>query len=167
MTIPQPPIPVLEIHVYHHFPDGVPIRGVLTTLLGQSHSAVRAHVNLKEGETLMAGSTITVDTTTGKASLTWEDDHGDTDAAAPAGIVAVFSSDNPAAATIANDATDALVGDIAPVAEGDTNIGVTFTDGSGNPFLLADGVTPFPDPASVSLHVGPGAANQAVLSINS
>lgn len=102
----------------------------------------------------MGAATITVDTTTGVASLTWVDDHGDTDAAQPANAVVTWSSDNPAVLTI-----DPSSGAVTPVAEGTANISVALTDSTtGGPLLEADGVTPFPVPAPLAQPVVAGAA---------
>lgn len=100
---------------------------------------------------------ITVDTTNETVLLEWVDDHGDTDAAAPAGAVVAFTSDNEGVVTIASDPTNPLQGDITTVAEGDANIGASITDQAGNPILEPDGTTPFAvNP--VAVHVSAGAA---------
>jgi hypothetical protein len=114
------------------------------------------------GDAMTPTSTITVDTTTGTAVLEFVDDHGDTDAAAPDGAQAQWSSDNTAVATIVNAADNPLNGDITPVAEGTTNISVALTDASGNPLTLPDG-TVFPTPAPVALTVGAGNAISAAV----
>jgi uncharacterized protein YjdB len=105
---------------------------------------------------------ISVDTVGESATIEWVDDRGDTNAPAPAGAVVTFTSDNPAVATVATDATNPLQGDVTPVAEGTANIGATIADASGNPILEPDGVTPF-TVASVAVTVGPGAADSATL----
>lgn len=109
----------------------------------------------------MAGA-ITIDTSNETALVEFIDDHGDTNAPAPAGAVVTFTSDNEAVATVATDATNPLQGDVTPVAEGTANIGATIADASGNPILEPDGVTPF-TVASVAVTVGPGAADSATL----
>ncbi len=111
--------------------------------------------------------TITVDTTNETATLAFVDDKGDTNAAAPAGVVVSFASDNTAVATIAVDASNPLVGDITPVAEGTANISATLANADGSPVLEADGVTPFPVPAPVTVTVTAGAAvgDSLVLSV--
>jgi hypothetical protein len=123
--------------------------------------ATRAVLTLKQGDT-MSGA-ITVDTTDETVTLAFTDDHGDTDAAAPAGAVVAFTSDNPAVATVAS--TSALVGQITPVAEGTANIGATLTGADGNPLTEADG-TPFPQPVSVQVTVSAGAAVGDSLSLS-
>lgn len=107
---------------------------------------------------------ITVDTTNATATVSFVDDKGDTNAPAPAGAVVTFTSDNPAVATIATSAGDALVGDITPVAEGSANIGATIADASGNPILEPDGVTPF-SVSAAAVTVVAGAAVGAELTL--
>ena len=103
---------------------------------------------------------ITVDTTNETALVSFVDDKGDA-TAAPAGATASFTSDNPAAATVAADATNPLQADISPVGLGVANISVALTGA-----LEADGVTPIPDPAAVAVTVsaGPAAGASFVLS---
>jgi hypothetical protein len=127
--------------------------------------AVAASMFVK-GDPSMSSATFTVDTTDGVANLQFTDDKGDTDAAAPAGLTAAFTSDNPAACTIANDATNPLQGDITVVGEGVANISVALTDANGNsPPLEADGVTPWAAIDPVQVTVDPGAAVGARLSV--
>ena len=109
----------------------------------------------------MPGS-INVDTTNETVTLGFVDDHGDA-AAAPisasgATLVATFTSSDPAVATVAASAADALVGDVTVLTEGTSDLGATFAYSDGTPVLEADGVTPFPDPAPVTVTVGPGPA---------
>jgi hypothetical protein len=114
---------------------------------------------------------ITVDTTNETATIEFVDDKGDTNAAAPSNasgnVVATFTSDNESVATVAADASNPYQADITPVAEGTANIGATLAYPDGSAVFEADGVTPFPDPASVEVTVGPGAAvgDALVLSI--
>lgn len=96
---------------------------------------------------------INVDTTNETVSIGFVDDKGDTDAAAPDGAVVAYTSDNEAVATV-----DPTSGAITPVAEGTANIGATLTAADGSPLLEADGVTPFPAPATVAVTVSAGAA---------
>ena len=124
--------------------------------------AIGATLRVQE-EPELSAVTITVDTVNEIATVGFTDDKGDTNAAAPAGAVVTFTSDNPAAATVAADATNPLQGNITPVAEGVTNIGATVADASGNPLLEADGVTPWAAIVPVALTVNPGAAVGAVL----
>lgn len=109
---------------------------------------------------------ITVDTTNEVATLAFEDDHGDLNAAPPSNesgpAVVSYTSDTPTAATI-----DPTSGAITPVAEGVTNIGVApllYPDGSQ--VFEADGVTPFPVPDPVPVTVGAGAAVGDALSLS-
>jgi hypothetical protein len=155
-----------RLDIYFHFPDGIPTLNVNLTPLSPPRPIATAAV-LSIGEKKpMSTATITVDTTDGIASLSFEDDKGDTNAAAPAGLTAAFSSDNPAALTIANDATNPLQGDITVVGEGVANVGVSLTDANGNsPPLEADGVTPWAAIDPVAVTVDPGAAVGAQLSV--
>ena len=96
----------------------------------------------------MPGS-ITVDTTNETATVSFVDDHGDTNATAPIAasgspLVVTFSSDNESVATVATDPANPLQGDITPVAEGTANISATIGYADGSPVLEADGSTPFP-----------------------
>lgn len=186
---PEPkPEKQMRLDIYHHFPDGVPLKldlgpitfgglgidvtgAVSVTVIEPTPSApVATHAVLiiksTTGGTNMPG-TITVDTTNETATVAFVDDKGDTDAAAPAGVVVSFASDNEAVATIAVGATNPLVGDITPVAEGTANISATLANADGTPVLEADGVTPFPTPAPVAVTVGAGAAvgDSLVLSV--
>lgn len=119
----------------------------------------------------MAPGAITVDTDNETATLAFEDDHNDVvDApasASGAALAVTWASDNPAVATVANDATNPLVGDITPVSASDVpvNISATVEYADGTPVLEADGVTPIPAPASVAVTVGVGPADQLVLSL--
>lgn len=118
---------------------------------------------------------ITVDTTDATVTLAFEDDHGDP-TAPPANLaLPVFTSDAPGvlavgAATEGTDATTGLANFTAPLTpgtEGTANIGVdAFVDTSGNPITEADGTTPFPVPSPASVTVNPGAAAEAVLTVN-
>jgi hypothetical protein len=163
----RPPEPEqrIRIDIFHHFPEGIPlsVTEAITaqlTVLGQNTPpspavATSAVLTLKGAK--MPGQ-ITVDTTNETVTLSFVDDHGDTDAAAPAGAVVVFASDNPAVATVALDASVPFQADVTPVAEGTANISATLTDASGNPLTEADGSTPFPAPDSVEVTVAPGSA---------
>jgi hypothetical protein len=177
-----------RLDIYHHFPDGIPLSIDLGTLnLGNLNIDVTGAVNVTvieptpsapvathavliikstTGGTNMPGS-ITVDTTNETVTLAFTDDHGDTDAVGPAGAVVTFASDNDAVATVANDASNAMVGDITPVAEGTANISATLTAADGTPLTEADGTTPFPTPDAVAVTVSAGAAvgDSLVLSV--
>jgi hypothetical protein len=167
-----------RVDVYHHFPEGLPtvkltiegldlkdlalaLSGALTVTVLPPPPPPATHavivITTTQGDTNMAGQ-ITVDTTNETATLAYLDDKGDTDAAAPAGAVATFTSSDPAVATIAANPANPNVGDITPVAEGSTDIGVTLANADGSPVLEADGSTPFPTPAAVTVTVGAGAA---------
>ena len=144
----------IELHVYHHFPPG----GVAIRVGQLANPAASATIKVGSEETQMA--TLTVDTTNGTATIGFEDDKGDP-TAAPAGASATFESDTPTVLTIATDANNPLQGDIAVVGEGTANISATLAGA-----LEADGVTPIPNPAPVSVTVGPGPADQAVITVN-
>lgn len=76
-------------------------------------------------------------------------------AAAPAGLVEAWSSDNPAVATI-----DPVSGAVTEVTDGTCNISVANTGA-----FLPDGVTPFPDPAAYALTVAAGGAVASTISV--
>ena len=110
----------------------------------------------------MPGS-ITVDTTNETVTVEFEDDKGDTNASAPIAasgspLVVTFASDNEAVATVATDGTNPLQGDVTVVGEGSANLSASLAYADGTPVLEADGVTPFPAPASVAVTVSAGAA---------
>lgn len=128
--------------------------------------ATSAVLTIQTGGTDMPGA-INVDTTNETVTLSFVDDHGDTDAVGPAGAVVTFTSDNEAVVTVATDASNPLVGDISVVAEGTANIGATLANADGSPVLEADGVTAFPNPASVAVTVsaGPAVGDSLVLSV--
>jgi hypothetical protein len=129
-------------------------------------TATGATLQIKE-KPPMSTASLTVDTADATAALSFEDDKGDTNAAAPAGLVALFSSDNEAAFTVANDVDNPLQGDITVVGEGTGNLGCVLTDANGNsPPLEADGVTPWALIDPVAVTVDPGAAVGAQLSVN-
>jgi len=138
---------------------------LLRRIFGLPGRAVAASMFVK-GDPSAMDVTFTVDTTDGTATLQFVDDKGDTDATAPDGLTAAYSSDNPAAATVTNDTTNPLQGDITVVGEGVANISVALTDANGNsPPLEADGVTPWPTIDPVQVTVDPGAAVGAQLSV--
>ncbi len=109
-------------------------------------------------------ASISIDDTTGAASVVWEDDHGDV-ASVPTGndgnpVAVTFSVDNPGVATI-----DAASGVLTPVAEGDANVSVAVTNATdGTPASFADGVAISAAPAAFSVVAGPAA--QLVLSVS-
>lgn len=77
-------------------------------------------------------------------------------AAAPAGLVEAWASDNDAVATV-----DAASGAVTEVGEGTANISV-----ANSGAFLPDGVTPFPDPAPFALTVTVGAAVASTISVS-
>lgn len=153
--MPGDPIRI-EIHVHHHL-DG-PIDVVLADARRRARGAV---LQVKE-RSPMTTTSVTVDATNEVAQVVFIDDHGDTDAPTPAGATIEFTSSNPAAAMIAPDPVNPLVGLISVVGEGQTDIGVSITD-SATGAAYPDW-TPI-DP--VTLDVDPGAAIGARLALAS
>jgi hypothetical protein len=106
-------------------------------------------------------SVLTVDTTTGALKTTFDDDKGDTDAAAPAGAVSTFSvGPDPAKpgvipATTVDPASGAIV--VGP--EGDSGV---FIDSLNGTALKADG-TAIADPSPLAFAIAAGAAVTANL----
>jgi hypothetical protein len=147
----------IRIDHYVYFPEGLPLSGNLTITLVQPAPVPSqpTHATLTVKGSQMPGQ-ITVDTTNETATIDFVDDHGDV-AAAPAGAVVAFTSDNPAVATIAADSANPLQGDVTPVSVGTANLSATIT-GAFEP----DGVTPF-TVASVAVTVSAGAAAGADL----
>jgi hypothetical protein len=162
----------IRLDVYHHFPDGIQVQlsgglilgigGDLTVTVVEPTPppppvATSARIIVTPTGGKMPGQ-ITVDTTNETATLEWLDDKGDTNAAAPSNAsgaaVVTFTSDNAAVATVGTGNPAA----VTPVAEGTANIGATIAYPDGTAVLEADGVTPFPTPATVAVTVGPGAA---------
>jgi hypothetical protein len=151
----------IDQHVYLHLVADKPIRltfeGPITINLittPKAPPAVRAQLTL--GEKPVPGQ-FTVDTVGQTVTLGFTDDKGDTNAPAPAGLdPLVWSSDSPAV-TVANDATNPLVGDITVVAEGSANISVGPLTVAGAPLTEADG-SAFPAPAAAAVTVTAGAA---------
>jgi hypothetical protein len=116
----------------------------------------------KEG-TMAAG--FTVDTLTGKVTLGFTDDKGDADAAAPAGLDAlVWSSDT---GTVTQDASNPLAADISGQVEPSITVSVGPLTVAGAPALEADGVTPLPAVAPLTIPVVAGAATGEALSASS
>jgi hypothetical protein len=145
----------LTVHVFHHFPEGFPVKGKLTVTLAEPvpPAATRAVLTI-QGVT-MPGQ-ITVDTTNETATIDFVDDKGDV-VTAPAGTVVAFTSDNTAVVDVTNDPSNPFQGDVRVVAAGTANIGATITG-----VFEPDGVTPF-TVASVLVTVSPGAAVGAEL----
>lgn len=127
-------------------------------------TATHAVLIVNQGE-VMPGS-ITVDTTNETVTLQFVDDKGDV-ATGPDGVVVTFASDNTSVATVATDSANALQGDVTPVGIGTANLSATLANADGSAVLEADGVTPFPTPASVAVTVSAGAAvgDSLVLSV--
>lgn len=100
---------------------------------------------------------ISIDNEAATATLSFVDDHGDTDATQPAGSSVVFASDNTTVATIAADANNPLQADITPVAEGVVNFTASVLDSTGAPL--------FPD-ATVNVTVGPGVTEGDAFSLS-
>lgn len=119
-------------------------------------TAVSAAIIL-EGATM--ATDLTVDSVGKKLTINWTDDRGDK-AAAPAGVVVTYASDNPAAATVAADPADPTAADITVVAEGSGNFTATF----GGTALNAAGA-PIADPAPEPFTVGAGPAAAASLAV--
>lgn len=112
----------------------------------------------------MGSTKINVDTVNEQATITFLDDHGDTDALPPAGVVATFNSDNPDALTIAPDPDNPLVGKITVVGEGVANVSVVLTDAEGHPLQTAGGVE-WTTIEPTAVEVDPGAAVGAQLTV--
>ena len=138
------------------------VAAILAALVGPPASpAVAAQITFTGGT---VPASISIDDTTGAASLEWLDDHGDTDAAAPTGndgnpVVVTFSIDNPGVATI-----DPSSGVLTPVAEGSANVLVTVTNTDGSPADFANGNPITADPAPFSIVAGP--ADALVVAVN-
>ena len=110
-------------------------------------------------------STITVDDANKKIALQFDDDKGDTDAAAPANAVGVVTVDNPAVLPLTADASNPFAWDIAGQTEGTATVTVTVNDATtGAPLQIVDatGATvPFGQPAPLAVTVGAGGAVSA------
>jgi hypothetical protein len=160
----------VRIDVYHHFPGGIPVSGSISITLTEATptrppaTSARLVVTPTKGPA-MPGQ-ITVDTNNETATVEFLDDKGDANALPPVAasgspLVVTFASDNPAAATIATDATNPLQGDVTPTGEGVANLYATFAYADGSAVFEADGVTPFPDPAPKAITVTAGAATSS------
>lgn len=125
----------------------------------------------------MAPSAVfSIDDTTGEAKWAWDDDHDDTDAAAPldasgAPVTVTPSSDNDAVATIGAPDQATKSAPVTPVAEGSFNLVVAVTDSAGAPAVWpADapgGVAGQPiTVAPISGSVGPGPAGGLAATLN-
>lgn len=147
----------ISIHVYHHFEN--PLTIILEDDEVLEPAATKAVLAIVTTGDSMSTSTLTVDTVNARAILAYVDDKGDTNAAAPAGVIATYSSDNPGALTIDES------GAITVVGEGVASVGVVLTDASGSPLLEADGVTEWAPVGAVLVTVDPGAPVGAQLSV--
>jgi hypothetical protein len=124
----------------------------------QPAAGVATKVTLKIGAN-MAGSKISIDDATKKATLTFEDNHNDP-ADTPAGLTGVtWSVDDPTKASVANDPADPAAADITPLALGDVSL-------SASPTGTYDDGQPI-GPASGTFSVIAGAATQDALEIQS
>ncbi|MES1975715.1 MAG: hypothetical protein V4472_24930 [Pseudomonadota bacterium] len=136
--------------------------------------ATRLGVTVSKGPEPMTAVLISIDDAAGTINWAWEDDRGDTDAAAPldasgAPVTVTAGSDNAAVATVGASDQSAKSAPITPVAEGDWNATVTVTDSTGAPAVWpADapgGVAGTPIvSAAVACQVGPGIAGALVAS---
>lgn len=106
-------------------------------------------------------SVLTVDTTTGALKTTFDDDKGDTDAAAPTGSVSTFSvgPDPAKPGVIPATTVDSASGAIVVGPEGDSGV---FIDSLNGTALKADG-TAIADPAPLAFTIQAGAAVAASL----
>lgn len=122
-------------------------------------AAVRAIIQL--GGNTMPG-TIDVDTTNETVTVQFVDDK-DNPTSAPQGAQASFSSSDASVASVTQDPSNPLQGDVTPLAPGTVQLAVSFNGTA----LEADGTTPIPDPTPVSVQVNPGAAagERLVLSV--
>lgn len=157
----------ITLHVHHHFDGPVPLElvGEIVTLLGKAPvRATRARLTLGEVAP-MAPTQVTVDTVNEIVRIEFEDDKGDTDAVAPAGSVATFTSDNPSVIAVAPQDGDPLVGVLSVLAEGTANIGATIVGPDGQPLVDSASGAPWPPIDSVAVTVVAGAAVGARLDV--
>lgn len=115
--------------------------------------AVAARIIIK-GDSNMAG--INVDTTTGVASLEFEDDKGDTDAAQPEDSAVAWSSDNTSVLAV-----DPTSGALTPGVEGTANLTAVVNGADGSP------LAGFTQPTAMAVTVDAGAAITAVEEVTS
>jgi uncharacterized protein YjdB len=104
---------------------------------------------------------INLDTQNEQVSVGFVDAHGN-DAPEPANTQVTFTSSDPSVATVTPAADHPLIGNVQPLADGTTQIGVTFNGTALEP----DGTTPIPDPDPVTVQVNPGGAVGARLSLS-
>jgi hypothetical protein len=163
----------IEVVVTHRitFPDGIPPLVIDFLQVPYKPPAVRVVIRTFTDKEVppMGVATVSVDTTTAKATVQFTDDKGDP-VAAPANAAIAFAGDNDAVATVAPDPSDPLSADITPTGIGTVNIFATVTDSTtggplqevdlnGNPVVDANGnpVT-FANPAPLAQPVVAGAA---------
>lgn len=127
------------------------------------HHSIRLTLNVQGGHNM---TTLTVDTTTGIASLQFTDDHGDpvagpVDSVTGAPVVPVVVSDNDAAVTVAATSAGTEAGSftvaLTPVAVGTANLSVeALANSDGSPVLDAAGVAlSLPAAVQVDITAGP------------
>ena len=154
------------------------LRHIVRELMEEMHSHVHVHLSAdqpipirvltqpvaRQAILILGGSDmpgqITVDTTNETATVGFLDDKGNT-TSAPAGASVTFASSDDSILTVAADANNPLQADITPVAIGSADVSATLSGA-----LEADGTTPIPDPAPVTVTVsaGPAASADFVLS---
>lgn len=116
----------------------------LTLPFNQPGPASKLTLTIKSstGDTMPVS--LSIDDTTGDASWAWDDDKGDTDAAAPldasgAPVVVTAGSDNTAVAAVGASDQTAKTAPITPAAEGTFNVTLTVTDSTGAPAVWPTG----------------------------
>jgi hypothetical protein len=134
------------VHVVHH--QGVDWPG----------PATQFSLKLLTGGHTMGSTEFSVDATNPAIVPSFKDDKGDV-VPAPAGAAIAYTSSDETIATIANDATDPLQGDLTILQAGQITV-----DAAVSGVTEADG-TPFPD-AQVTLTLDPGAATQVTITSN-
>jgi len=156
----------IDLHIHHHFAESVPLAVTLNGPIHIGKARPRAtQATLTVGEApQMTSVYVNVDTVNEVATVQFVDRVENVDAAQPEGSVVAFTSSNEAVATIAPSPENPLVGNITILDEGDTDIGATVSDADGNPLKDAEGNDWAPI-ASTSVHVDPGAAVGARLSV--
>lgn len=136
------------------------IETIIATL-GNPEASTHAALKLTQGDLPAMPASITVDDTNKKITLSWLDDKGDTDAAAPAGAVATATVDNPTVLPLTPDPANAFAWDIAGQTEGTATVTVSLLGAGGSNLTEADGTTPFPPVPPVSVTVTAGGAVSA------
>lgn len=154
-----------HVHVHLHFEGPIVINVVPQQAPRRRAESATLMFQSETGVDTMAGK-ITVDQG-GKVKLSFSDDKGDTDAAAPegngSGVVYSYTSSDETTATVAQDPANPLEGDVTGVKEGTgVLISASILNGDGSAVLEPDGVTPF-TVEPVSVDVGAGNAVSASL----